>query len=548
MNLLIISPFRAWFPIAFIFLFAFQTGYSQQQLPLIRANSRNVNIKDGYVLRNNIWNLSPDIKPDIYYPLDPVTNKVIIFYTDIDSISFCIEPGKTYDFAVLLNGKDTCYTQISMRKAEGNGSLKLISPEQLAMDFVVFRNYLQMEHAGLYRYKTKTEMNRLFNQELISIREPMTKLEFGKKILFTISQIQDGHTGTNLSSTIMNTYKDSTALFPLFLFFSGNRAFVRCSKDPEIKKGSEVLTINGKSVSMIMRKLFDYLPGDGAIVTKKTQTLNNGSFAFLYHLVFGYKELFEVSYRESGGRIRTADLKATLARNIDCDFKVLNADKKDLQLQFLKNDVALLTIKTFDIDRLRRSKLDFEMFIKAAFEKMAIEKTKELIIDLRGNAGGYDGYGPLLYSYLTLGPFRFQAAVYTANNPVPLKNMLHSLQQPQKERFAGKVVFLIDGLSFSAAADFCSIARSNRRGKFVGEETGGAYYGNNSGQTTKIELPNSKIQVVIPRFRYFNAVKKTRYSNRGTIPDYTIIPSITDVFENNDVQLNFAAGLLEKER
>ena len=102
---------------------------------------------------------------------------------------------------------------------------------------------------------------------------------------------------------------------------------------------------------------------------------------------------------------------------------------------------------------------------------------------------------------------------------------------------------MINGLCFSTTADFCSIAKSNNRGRFIGEETGGAYYGNTSGQTTKVELPNSKIDITIPKFKYVNDVKKIKYADRGIIPDYTILPTIHEVIPHKDVQLNLALKL-----
>ena len=38
--------------------------------------------------------------------------RVVTFYTDLDSISFTLEPGDEKDF-VILAGKDSCYTRIS---------------------------------------------------------------------------------------------------------------------------------------------------------------------------------------------------------------------------------------------------------------------------------------------------------------------------------------------------------------------------------------------------------------------------------------------------
>ncbi|MBC8082876.1 MAG: hypothetical protein H7Z21_06640, partial [Hymenobacter sp.] len=44
-----------------------------------------------------------------------------------------------------------------------------------------------------------------------------------------------------------------------------------------------------------------------------------------------------------------------------------------------------------------------------------------------------------------------------------------SIQKPNENSYNGKLFILINGLSFSAAAEFCSIVRSNQRGKFIGE-------------------------------------------------------------------------------
>lgn len=39
--------------------------------------------------------------------------KWVTFYTDIDSIRVKVKPGSTFDFVVLLNGKDSCFTRIA---------------------------------------------------------------------------------------------------------------------------------------------------------------------------------------------------------------------------------------------------------------------------------------------------------------------------------------------------------------------------------------------------------------------------------------------------
>lgn len=96
-----------------LFVLAFQHLAAQQHLPVIRANSKNVKIKDGLNYKSDFWVIFPETKPDIYFLDIPRKTTLVKFITDIDSISFTMKYGEIRDFIVLLNGKDSCYTQIS---------------------------------------------------------------------------------------------------------------------------------------------------------------------------------------------------------------------------------------------------------------------------------------------------------------------------------------------------------------------------------------------------------------------------------------------------
>lgn len=537
--------------IAIVLIPSFRQPLSaQQKLPLIKATSKIVDIKDGEVYQKAVWNLSPQAKPDVYYALEPVHEKTIVFYTDVDSISFDISPGNNYHFIILLNGKDTCYTQISTTKPAqktgfNTGSLHTIDPVLLKQDFIFFRDALQREHAGLYRYKSKTVLDKIFDSCFAALRQPVSQLEFAKSVMFVISAIEDGHTGTNIPRLLMSYYSENEKMFPVHIFFIDEKAYVLCSSIKELSPGTEILSIEHKLVSAIRQKLFQYLPSDGKIETKKQQTLNNGAFPFIYNWIFGNKDSFAVKYKTNEGEIKTTWVHAAFIKDFECDDLNQSGKEKDLQLDFLPGNIALLTIKTFDDKRLSQ-KQNFKDFLAASFKEIDSGKVDKLIIDLRGNAGGADAYGALLYSYLAKNPFRYFSSIESTIRKISLKeDSLLGIQQPQNGSFNGEVFFLINGLSFSTAADFCSIAKSNNRGKFVGEETGGGYHGNTSGETTTAELRNSGINIIIPKFRYTNHVRKLNYQDRGVIPDYIITPGIDDVISHRDVQLDFTIRLAQ---
>jgi C-terminal processing protease CtpA/Prc len=217
-----------------------------------------------------------------------------------------------------------------------------------------------------------------------------------------------------------------------------------------------------------------------------------------------------------------------------------------LSLSFPKDpDVAITRIPSFMGD-------EYPRWIEDTFRALRQKGTKTLIIDLRSNGGGEDTYGVMLVSYLTDKPFHYvdrvtvktltwsfedhwdakrldaeqRARLRKLMTPIPdggyfLSEKIHDSlgeKQPAKYRFSGDVIILIDGSTFSTAADTCAVLHHLKRATFIGEETAGAYYGNNSGTEPTVTLPNSKVRFGLPLSSSWNAVSGYAGKRRGIIP------------------------------
>jgi C-terminal processing protease CtpA/Prc len=289
----------------------------------------------------------------------------------------------------------------------------------------------------------------------------------------------------------------------------------------------------------------------------------SNNFWFYYRLVYGQQSVFKIGCSYKGEAVKIISVVAEKFTNTQCENEIQKQEKL-LQLSYQKNSIALLKIKTFNGNLLDNSKENYSQFLQSTFAAIKEKKIETLIMDLRGNGGGIDDYGKLLYSYLTDKEFQYYASLETPKQKLTRDNIISfpeidnpnednfkgrnniPIQKPSVNNFKGKVIVLIDGLSFSTTAEFCAILKSNKRAKFIGEETGGGYFGNTSGNAVEVILPNTNIFIDIPTTKYVLAVKKDKHDDRGIIPDFEITPTINEFILQKDVQLNFALQLANK--
>jgi hypothetical protein len=417
----------------------------------------------------------------------------------------------------------------------------------LRQDFQLLRDTLQKSHPGLYRYRTKAEMDHVLDSCYGSIPDSETFLQFYIRVAYMIGEIGDGHTNCRPQREAWQEFINREKFFPAMVIFIHSHAYIFCcNQDPKIR-GSELLSINGRPMREVLERIYAYVQSDGFIRSHKDTELPDG-FNFLYYLIFGGSDKFEISYQLPGGAAQTAALQADSVKDMRCPPPSLFArPDKYLGLHFETGDVAVLTIKTFFDGFLQQTHESFAGFLDSAFAEIKKRGVKKLLIDIRRNQGGNDENGELLYAYLTARPFRYYLSQETTTDKFSEKDHPNlTLQPPKENNYPGKVFILADGRSFSASAEFSSIVKTNNRGKFIGEMCGGGYYGNTSGNEVHVVLPNTQLDIRLPLVKYTLAVRPLGRNVWGIEPDFPLYPTISNIIDNKDGQLERAIKIVEK--
>lgn len=430
-----------------------------------------------------------------------------------------------------------------------------LSQGQLREDFGIFRKALEETHPGLCRFTTKHWFDSAFNSTLSNITDSQTQQEFYQRLAPLVAHIKCGHTKffpeSDVNLNRFHYFYDTTKLFPLKLFFTGNQVLIKGSYDKNLDQqwhGAELLKVNGEHIVAIEDRLMALIPADGNVISSKLLELNN-YFPAWYANFINSPDSFWVDIRLKDGTTSRIGLKPVSLSAINQDFKAKqNKGNANFSLEFPYDNVALMKIRNFYP---LSPHDDFKKFLEQSFLQIKNKQTGNLIIDLRDNEGGMDRWGALLYSYLTDKKFRYYRELrlsgikYTTGPYLRkprffgvLKLLVRkkdgkyywtkhknlNVQKPQQENYKGKVYVLINGNSYSVTAEFAAIAKSNQRALFFGQETGGAYEGNNSGTFAFVNLPNSKLTLAIPMLAYYLDVKPGNPPDRGVLPDYYLPP------------------------
>lgn len=469
---------------------------------------------------------------------------------------------------------------------------KKFAPAVLQKDYTVFRKTLEAHHPGLYWYTPKEKLDKYFDEGFAKLKDSLTENSFRRILTYVTAQIKCGHTTVRWSKQ-WSKYLDTTrqlSLFPLSVKIVGERAVITGNlfrKDSILTNGVEVLSINGKTIPSLIDTLGKYISLDGGNRTARAQWLSNrGNFGSLYGLVFGTDSAYQIGFIDKYGNNKTQFINAFIPAADTSKSATLASIKTQPKLsKFILRQQNRERIRLLQIDTINRSAMmrlasfgkgyKLISFFKKSFKELDKLKIQSLIIDVRNNGGGVIRHSTLLTRYLSDRPFKIADSLYatqlisrydrhlqympwyygamllsTSKKKDGLRHFTyyekHQFHPKKKNHFKGNVYLIIGGNSYSATTILANKLSGQPHIKIVGEETGGAAYGNSAWMMPKLFLPGTKLSVQIPLYRF--VMDKTQPKDgSGVSPTHPAIPSVKSIRENKDVKMEMVLKLIKKQ-
>jgi hypothetical protein len=414
-------------------------------------------------------------------------------------------------------------------------------------------------------------MDSAFDAAAKQIGGPMSALDFYRLLAPVVAKIKCGHTAAQPPRDVQEAIAKTIPLFPFDVEVLDGKVYTlrEYMPDEQHLTGLEVRGINGVPIERILTTMIAATPGDGDSRTVRPWRIGHGgAFPRLLYSLLGSESPFAIEFRDPGngsGRVvRLSGVRGDFRETIaPVRYPRDQRPESAADLKFLDGGrIAVLTVRQFAGSAGGR-------FFDDAFEQIQRQKTRSVIIDVRNNSGGADELGKKLLSFLVDQPFQYYddlilnarefsfgryieggggvipASMVERGADGKFHNVQHpnwGIQQPAQPYFAGQVLALMNGGSFSTTCEFLSNLHSRKRATFIGEEAAGGYYGNTSGRMPTVVLPNSKVTVRVPLQTYYLAVKGGD-PRRSILPDVEVKPTIQDLLAGSDPVMGKALEL-----
>lgn len=460
-------------------------------------------------------------------------------------------------------------------------SAQMISAAQARVDLAFLKRKLELLHPGMGYYTSPARMEQLYDSLYNRLTAPMPYLSYFQLVSPYVMALKDGHTNLNHRRNYIDKH---TRYFPFYIRSVDDHYFIshNVSKDTSLRRGTELLAINGRPVADLHRELMmmDHSGSDGDNLTGRRQW-SLLQFADYYAAWYGSMDSVSITYRLANDTLSRRKRLACPTLN---EFRVRVRRRYGAELNQPGNlsirivdsltHTAILRVSSFmGLKKKDPFQWAFNRRLKHAFKQLHEENVQNLIVDMQSNGGGIVLNSARLLRYWMPKPFRMmeheemkQAArteLITRWNPLSAihfslqykaneaggfasRSSLHRYHPRRKDAFKGNLYFLMNGASFSATTSVLAKTLDAGLGTFIGEATGSAYWGDFAGHFKTITLPNSRLQIRMPLKKLTHAVSANNANGFTVEPDFTVTRNHEDLMTNRDYVLAYTLQLIRQ--
>lgn len=457
----------------------------------------------------------------------------------------------------------------------------MLSPKKMQKDLKVLLETIDA-HPDPYTKISEESFQALVQEVEKNIADELDEIDFYKNISKIVAAIGDGHSSVYMPRYWLKKLRKKYGAFPyeVFLTNAGELFVINTYGDTVLTMGAQILEINGMSVEAFIDEVTPYISFE---TIPFRNDLISQNFELLLLLVFKQTDQLKFKFKvneESEVKISTIAYKNWKKRKKDLreEREKKIAIGKPYDFNILKPGIAKIDIFSFSTPNLNK----YNFFLNKTFKEIKKNNVHSLIIDVRGNYGGWPKIASELFHYIHEGHFKTMAKsrmkvsyayrnFYTDKYPwlrsaniglterrhyINLRQVIHGEigsfvdediyfnEAPITEtyEFTGDCYVLIDRKSFSASSSFASTFQCYSMGLLIGEPTGGTkiFRANPISKT----LPKSRLIVRMSTTKLYSACYNQE--NEPVIPNIEVVPTILDLVHNSDSQLNTALRLIKK--
>lgn len=459
---------------------------------------------------------------------------------------------------------------------------KLIDSKKLIKDFEYLEEVIEA-HPDPYTHIEERDFKAKLDSVKATLNKPHLLLDFYRKVAYTVALIKDGHSAAYLPRFWMENQRKEVGAFPYEVHLTNENELyvIKNFNEGEIPVGAKVVSINGDSVDDFLDKIDPYISYE---LQPFRNTIIDGSFEEYLYLAYGHSDKTEIEYF-------MRDTTAVEVENMPYKewkkFQKDNQEEREAKIEMgepyaykkVSDGVGLINIYAFRARNLQ----NYKIFLSKTFREIKKDSIHSLIIDVRGNFGGWPKIASYLFHYISDSHFKtmgkssmkvsypYRNYFYTRYPALRTGRVLLSTMQDRHRidlnavindpigsyvdeeiifnespvskdyEFRGDCYLLTNRDSYSSASSFASTFQCYQMGVIVGEETGG----------TKIfranpmyeELVKSGIRIAMSTTKLYTTCYNEEM--QGVKPTVEYTPSIIELTSDMDTQLLFTQRLIK---